>query len=93
MNSNRYIPGSPEWMEALVEQRKNPVTVTVRGEVEASSGLRLDISSGGWGGLSIFPSRSDSVGIYVKDDDGPAVFYANKSQVRLIIDMLEKLIK
>jgi hypothetical protein len=60
---------------------------------------RLDLKSRG-GELSIFHAvinweekRLSKVGIYVKDDDGPAVFYADKGEVRRIIFMLEKLIE
>jgi hypothetical protein len=53
---------------------------------------RLDIASGG-SEISIFAHPPRRIGIYVKDDDGPAVFYADKGQVLHIIDILEKLIE
>ena len=54
---------------------------------------RLDIKSAG-GEISIFHSDIGRVGIYVNDDyEGAcAVFYADKSEARRIIDMLEQLI-
>jgi len=55
---------------------------------------RLDIKSRG-GEISVFYSQVGKVGIYVNDDyEGTSgVFYADKDEVRQIIDMLEKLIE
>jgi len=55
---------------------------------------RLDIKSRG-GEISVFPSRIGKVGIYVNDDyEGScAVFYADKAEMRQIIDILENLLK